>query len=923
MPNNASIAGRLAAAKTALLVTLSTLAWVTAPIAGLAFGSAAPLEAQSSDRGSVALALQLRQLDGVKRVLMIAAHPDDEDTSLLAELARGHGAETAYLSLTRGEGGQNLIGPELFEGLGIVRTGELLAARRLDGGRQFFTRAFDFGYSKRAEEALELWPEEDLLGDVVWAVRKFRPHVIVSVFSGTPRDGHGQHQAAGIMANRVFDAAADPEAYPEHFESGLRPWAASKLYRNAWFSEDASTSAVQTGVYDPLLGRSHFQVAMESRSQHRSQDMGVAQGLGPRSSRLELVRATSVPGEGDGIASLRALDNGGVFAGVDTSIVALASVPGAAGAREPLEAYRVAVGRARQAFDPFDPSETHSALVDAAGYLDAALDALEGEGPTHDVRATLAERRAALSKAAILASGLILDVRASDDLIVPGQLFRLDLELWNGGSETLANANVSVTLPNGAEVTETDPPPPANRFGRSGPPPTPPGPDAEWTSTLEVNVGAIGSGEFERRSYYVRLAEDTPPTELYYLREIRDGARYRWPESSELWGLPRDPDPFQSQLSVESGGEVLTQAGPIRFRGVDRAFGEFSQPVQIVPAISVETDPGVLVWPEGSVDPRNVRITVSSAAPTTQTGTVRLELPAGFRSEPEMYDFELNRPGDEATFVFELLSSGTPATGEHTLKAVAEVGARSYDQTVEVIDYEHIPRTPVYRSAETTVSVFPVRVAAGLRLGYVMGSGDSGPDAIRQLGVEPVMLGETELASADLTEFDVIVLGIRAYQTREDLRRYNERVLQFARDGGTLVVQYNQYNFPTSGVSPFTVDISRPHDRVSVEEAPVTILDPDHPAAAVPNRISNADFEGWVQERGLYFLSEWDDAMTPLLEMNDPGEDPKRGSLLVAPLGQGTYVYTGLAFFRQLPAGVPGAYRLFANLISLKSPGVS
>lgn len=920
MPKTPSDSGALAkSANAGLLVTLIALALLVAS----SFAGVVPLEAQDSERGSVALALQLRQLDGVKRVLMIGAHPDDEDTSLLAELARGHGAETAYLSLTRGEGGQNLIGPELFEGLGIVRTGELLAARRVDGGRQFFTRAFDFGYSKRAEEALSLWPEEELLADVVWAVRTFRPHIIVSVFSGTPRDGHGQHQAAGIMANSVFDAAADPEAYPEHFERGLRPWAASKLYHNAWFSEEASTSAVQTGVYDPLLGRSHFQVAMESRSQHRSQDMGVAQGLGPRTSRLELVRAASIPGEGDGLASLRALDNEGVFAAVDTAIVTLSSIPGATGARGPLEQYREAIGRAREAFDPFDPSETHTALVEAVGHLDAALDAVSSDGASHDVRATLSERRAAVSKAAILASGLVLDVRASDDLIVPGQVFRIDLELWNGGPRALSNADVSVTLPAGAEVTETDPPPPANRFGRSGPPPTPPGPEADWGPALHVQFDGIDSGEFERRSFWVRLADDTPPTELYYLRETRDGARYRWPESSELWGLPRDPDPFQAELSVESNGQLLAQEGPIRFRGVDRAKGEYSQPVQIVPALSVEPDPGVLVWPEGSVDPRNVRVSVRSAAPTTQAGTVRLDLPAGFRSEPEAYDFELSRAGDEATYVFELLSSGTPSTGEHVVRAVADVAGRSYDHTVEVIDYEHIPRTPVFRPAETTVSVFPVRVASGLRLGYVMGSGDSGPDAIRQLGVEPVMLGETELASADLSEFDVIVLGVRAYATREDLRRHNERVLQFARDGGTLVVQYNQYDFPRGGYAPFRVDISRPHDRVSVEEAPVTLLDPDHPAAAVPNRISDDDFEGWVQERGLYFLSEWDDAMTPLLEMNDPGEDPKRGSLLVAPLGQGTYVYTGLSFFRQLPAGVPGAYRLFANLISLKSPGVS
>ena len=281
--------------------------------------------------GTVETGLLLRQLDGVKRVLMIAAHPDDEDTSLLAELAQGWGAETAYLALTRGEGGQNLIGPELREGLGIVRTGELVAARRLDGGRQFFSRAFDFGYSKSADEALRLWPEEELLRDVVWIVRSFRPHVIVSVFSGTPNDGHGQHQAAGIMAHRVYDAAADPNLYPEQFEQGVGPWQVQKLYRSSWFRPDGATSTLETGYFDPLLGRSHYQVAMDSRSQHRSQEMGASQGMGPRQTAVTLVRAVNAPEAGDGKAALEALERDGFFAGVDTSIVSLAQQVGLRG----------------------------------------------------------------------------------------------------------------------------------------------------------------------------------------------------------------------------------------------------------------------------------------------------------------------------------------------------------------------------------------------------------------------------------------------------------------------------------------------------------------------------------------------------------------------------------------------------------------
>jgi len=879
-----------------------------------------PVAAQAP--GSLALALELRKLDGVKRVLMIGAHPDDEDTSLLTELARGYGAETAYLSLTRGEGGQNLIGPELGEGLGIVRTGELLAARRVDGGRQFFTRAFDFGFSKNAEEALSLWPEDELLGDVVWTVRTFRPHLIVSVFSGAPSDGHGQHQAAGIMANRVFDAAADPAAYPEHFSRGVQPWQATRLYRIAWWNPEDATTAVPTGVYDPLLGRSRFQVAMESRSQHRSQEMGAAQRLGPRQSNLELIRGVEA--------------GAGFFAGADTSIVALAP-PGPAGSavRAALEGYRAAIAQVRERFDPFDPTRVFGPLTTAADLLDDALAHLPQDPASWNARETLIARRAQVARAAHSASGIVWDVRASDDLIVPGQVFRIDVEIWNGstpaGPADLSSARLSVSLPPGTEVTTTDPPPTPGPFGSRGgqSEPTGPSPDATWTGELTVDLSELPPGQFVQRSFYVRTPLSTPPTRLYYLSRDRDGARYRWPDRPELWGQPRDPDLLQGTLELHvealpAGGahKSLSVTRPVRFRGVDPVTGEYSQPVQIVPALSVALDPGVLVWPEGSTAPREVRVTVRSSAEIPQSGSVRLELPAGFQAEPESHPFQLATAGAEATFAFELLSTGEPQPGVHSVRAVAEVGGTAYTERVDIIDYEHIPRTPLYRIAETRVSVFPVQVAEGLNLGYVMGSGDAAPDAIRQLGVEPTLLTEADLAAGDLNRFDVIVLGVRAYATREDLRRHNTRVLDFAREGGTLIVQYNQYNFPRGGFAPFPVEISRPHDRVSVEEAPVRVLEPDHPLASVPNRIADADFEGWIQERGLYFLGSWDDRYTPILEMNDPGEDPKRGSLVVAPLGRGVYVYTGLSFFRQLPAGVAGAYRLFANIISLKAPGV-
>ncbi len=882
-------------------------------------------QAAAQERGTVATGLLLRQLDGVKRVLMIAAHPDDEDTSLLAELARGWGAETAYLALTRGEGGQNVIGTELEEGLGIVRTGELLAARSVDGGRQFFSRAFDFGFSRSAEEALTLWPEDELLRDVVWVVRSFRPHVIVSVFSGTPNDGHGQHQAAGIMAHRVFDAAADPAMYPEQFERGVGPWEVSKLYRSSFFSPDDATATLETGAYDPLLGRSRYQVAMISRSQHRSQEMGSAAGLGPQQSSLILVRARDVPADGDGKASMLALGAGGFFAGVDTSIVSLAAgVPEEARTevRGALERYRAAISEARAAFDAYEPARVAPALGRALAALDQAQQS--ADQANLDVTRTLTSRRERVSEALATALGVVVDIRSNDDLVVPDEPFRLDVELWNGGPVEIERAEISLLLPAGARVVATEPAAPRRRFfGPQTPEAEAPAEGSEWRVPEPATAQAVGPGSLERWSYWVRLDPAAPPSRLYYLRQDRAGAMYEWPEATELWGSPRDPDPLSARVALEVGGVTAALDQGVRFRRIERAGGEFSEPVLVVPAVSVEVDAETLVWPAGSTAPRRLNVTLRNAARRGLSGRLELELPQGFRAEPASREFTLGGDGATTSLAFELLSNGQPTVGRHMVRATAVVEGRRYSEGLTLVDYEHILRTPLYRAARTEIRVFPVALAEGLSIGYVMGSGDAGPDAIRQLGVEPVLLDAAALASGDLSRFDAIVVGVRAYETRPDLRAHNERLLAFARAGGTLIVQYNQYDFPRGGFAPYPVDISRPHDRVTDESAEVRVLEPDHPLFNAPNGIGPDDFDGWIQERSLYEFGSWDDRYVPLLEMADPGRDPTRGSLVVAPLDRGLYVYTGLALFRQLPKGVPGAYRLFANLLSLRARGVS
>ncbi len=836
--------------------------------------------------GIVGTGLLLRRLDGVKRVLMIGAHPDDEDTALLAALSRGLGVETAYLSLTRGEGGQNLIGPEMDEGLGLVRTGELLSARALDGGRQYFTRAFDFGYSKTAEETFRFWPREELLGDVTWIVRTFRPQVIVSVFSGTSGDGHGHHQVAGIMAHEVFDVAGDPSRYPEQITAGATAWTPLKLYRLTRRNPQEGTAGIETGGLDALLGRSHYQIAMDSRSQHRSQDMGMPQPMGPRRSTLALVRSrVEVEGPDE------------VFAGVDTALVALAeNLPDGLQGQvvERLQEYRRGIMAANEALAVADPWTSAPFVGESLAKLREAVELLEDGGGIESaggLRRSLLERIPLVQEAFLRSAGILAEVMVEKDLLVPGEVVAGVVELWNGGPFTLRSVTGALSVPSGWQVS------------------------GEVGEARELAPGALG-----RWSFQLSVPRDAQPSWAYYLGEPRDGGLYRWPPEMDLLGLPFKPDLVYGGASfrVEDVQAVLEAWRPGRFRGVDKATGEFEEPVQIVPALSVSLDPGVMAWPSGSSRSREFQVTVRSQAESPPEGIVRLQLPSGWQVSPGEYAVALSGAGEEASFRFLVTRPEEVSVGRYPISAQVRAGdGRVFGTGVQLVDYPHIRRGVLFPLAESSVSVFPAALPDGLRVGYIMGSGDTGPEAIRQMGARVELLGFEALNAGEFDGFDVLVLGIRAYETRPDLVSANDRVLDFARKGGTLIVQYNKYEYPRGGFAPFPVEMSRPHDRVSDETASVRILEPSHPVFHSPNPIGPEDFEGWVQERGLYFLADWGPAAVPLLEMADPGEDPKSGGLLVARLGDGVYVYTGLAFFRQFPRGVPGAYRLFANLLSL------
>ena len=872
------------------------------------------------DHGLVGTALGLRQLDGVKRVLMIAAHPDDEDTSLLATLARGMGAETAYLSLSRGEGGQNLIGHRLHEGLGVIRTGELLAARTLDGGGQYFTRAFDFGYSKSIDEALRFWPLDEVLRDVVFVVRKFRPHVIVSVFSGTPRDGHGQHQIAGVAAREAFAAAGDPGRYPELAAHGVAPWQPTKLYRSARFSPRDVTLRVPTGGFDPLLGRSHFQLAMESRSQHQSQDMGSGQSMGPRASSLQLLVSVAEGVEG--------AEDDGIFAGVDTTLIGQLGAPLPAGwpadTERRLERYRGAVAAAANGLSAIRPDGAVAGLAEAA----AILDGLAGEAPVGEGRRVLEQRLAQLTETLLGAAGIVIDVRVGRALLTPGESVVVDVHVWNGGGLELSGVTPHLLLPSGWDASPTD-------ESAAGPPRSPffRPPVAETPAD-----GRLGPGEIGRWSWRVAVPPHARVSAPWYLDEERTGALYSWPDDAGLWGRPFAPAPVRARVAMALSQATVTATVAVEregwYVGVDGATGEYRERVLVMPAIDVAVNPPSMVWPTGATGVREVGVVITNTSATTRSGTVRLEAPDGWVVAPAGLPFSLGPDGASESVTFTVAPGDDTISGEFVLRAIArarpegseggneaanDIIARDFVTTSDIIDHPHIPRSALVREAAVRVSAFPVVADTELRVGYVMGSGDGGPDALRQIGMRVEELGEAELNRGDFSRFDVLVLGVRAYETRPDLAAANEAVLDFARDGGTVVVQYNRYEFPASGLAPYPVTTNRPHDRVTDETAPVTILAPASPVFSAPNPIGPADFEGWVQERGLYFLGEWDERYTPVMEMADPGEDPKRGALLVAEVGEGLYVYTGLAFFRQFPAGVPGAYRLFANLVSMRA----
>jgi LmbE family N-acetylglucosaminyl deacetylase len=804
--------------------------------------------------GVVELDRLLQRLAEPRRVLVIGAHPDDEDSELLAYASRGLGARAAYLSLSRGEGGQNLIGEELGEGLGLIRSGELLAARSVDGGEQFFTRAFDFGFSKNLDEALRFWPADSVLKDAVRVVRLFRPQVIVSVFSGTPRDGHGQHQEAGVTARRVFDAAGDSTMFPELWrEEGLRPWTPLRLYQSTRFDTSRTTQVMWTGGLEPRTGQTYRQLAALSRSQHRSQDMGQLQPLGPSQARVGLIR--------DRVAG----DNAPPERGADL----FAGIPQPAGWLP---------GRA----DSLRGVLSADHMADLVKPLAQALDRLDREGAADSVT------RTELSRALTVAASVETDAFTSTEELLAGDRLELTVQLYNAGRLDATLDSFAIQAPAGWRV-----------------------------EPLDAGAAAVAAGTLATRHFTVTVPAEAPPSQPYFLERPRIGAMYDWSAAPpSVRGRPFGPPLLTASAYLTLQGAHPTLSREVTYRYQDQARGEIRRPLHVVPAVDVRLEPDGVVWPASDSPKRTFTVTLVSHARDAVSGDVRLV--ADGWPAPAAVPFTLARAGDSRVVTLDLARPPAVRHATTSVRAVARTqDGREFGQGVEMIEYPHIRPTPYVREAAATVRVAPMALPRLARVGYVRGASDRVPEALRDFGIPIVLLSPQDLAEGDLSRFDAIVVGSRAYETDTALVRHNQRVLDYAKQGGLLLVQYQQYPFIRGGFAPYPLTIASPHDRVTAEDAPVTVLAPNHPAFTAPNQIDSLDWNGWPQERGLYFAHTWDAAYTPLLEMHDPGDPPLQGGLLVARLGSGTYVYTGLSFFRALPAGVPGAYRLFLNLLAL------
>ena len=873
---------------------------VTAIVLLLACVAHAQLEPIPEERGATGLALQLRKLGSGATFLHTTAHPDDEDNGLLVMLSRGRGLRSALLTVTRGDGGQNEIGPELFEAIGILRTEELMAMHRIDGVEQYFTRAYEFGYSFSVEETLEKWGEEEILADIVRLIRTVRPDIIVSL---PPRGkGGGQHhQTSGILTAEAFRAAADPDRFGDQIAAGLRPWQAFKLYsrtrvgsggpnREQPPEEDVHLVRLDTGVYDPVLGRSYYQMGLEARSNHKCQGMRQLRALpGSRDSiwRLEDATMAIAPDEAD------------LFDGIETGLDRLKAFTDETAIHVAIDALGEDVDAALAAFDARAPWETLPPLrrgLERLRALRAEIQSLP-EAARYELEHRLAPKEKDFEEAIAIAHGIAIDPIADRGEVTRGSELGVDLQITNRSPEPVEVRAIEVVTPSGW-ITVPNP-----GEGESFP---------NFPRVLAMN-------EVVEAPYRVSVSMNAAYDRPYWTRPDPNVDRFELLEPSHF-GRPWRPSAVTSKVVLRSGGVDITLEKPVQYRYDGPWVGDAKQKhVSVLPLVSVTLSPSVVVFPTGA-DKKTRPVSVSALYKGTEpaTGSLSLTAPEGWNVEPKEAPLSFERENQAITIRFRVTPPATVAAGTYAIEASASLNGDHYREGVQTIAYHHIQTRYLYHPAMAKVQALDLQVAP-VKVGYVVGVGDEVPAAIRQLGAELELLSESELAEGDLSRFDVIMTGVRAYLNREDLKANNHRLLDYVAEGGTLLVQYNKLEFNAAQWGPYPKKVSR--NRITVEETPIEILAPEHPVFNLPNELTENDWDGWVQERGLYFLEEEGDPhYRELLAAEDPWEynaGVKTGMLVEAEYGKGRWIYIGLGLFRQLPAGVPSAYKLFANLLSL------
>lgn len=800
--------------------------------------------------------LQLKKLKVLGSVLYIAAHPDDENTRLLAYLAKDRQYRTGYLSITRGDGGQNLIGDEQGVELGLIRTQELLAARRIDGAEQFFTRAYDFGFSKSTDEALRIWNQEKILADVVWVIRFFQPDIIITRFPPDSRAGHGHHSASAVLAQEAFLAAANPKRFPEHFKYGVQPWQARRIIWNSFNFGGVNTTSdeqmkLDVGTYNPLLGKSYGEIASESRSQHKSQGFGV-----PRQRGQQWEYFTHLNGK-EAHADI-----------MDDVITTWTRVDGAAMLNEDIN---VIINN----FRVTDPAASVPALIG----LYKKIQALSGDG--YWKKQKLQEVLQLIEACA----GLWLEASANQAYVVHGDSLRVTVSAVNRSSIPLKVQRIQIdtcaaNTASGACIDTL----------------------VHWP--LEYNRLTAFT-----RSLRVQYASISDP---YWLQQPMSAGSFNVSDPLLIGKAENDPV-YQAIFTVELENVLLDFVKPIRYKYTDPVKGELYQPLVIYPPVSVKPNQSVLVFTDTVVKPLVMQYTGHAV---NWNGSTHTRLLGNWFARPEASVLQLKKqetfnwqfavralqPKEEAGFYLQpgLLRGTSPQ------KAVR----------VRKIEYDHIPTITYFPDAVSKLVYVQVKTS-GKRIGYIAGAGDFVPFCLQQMGYTVELLKQDDLNPENLRTYDAVVTGIRAYNVHEWLSTAHTALMQYVQQGGVLLVQYNtssQIGPVRAKIGPYPFVISR--NRVSEEDAPVTLLTPDHPVLNYPNKITLADFKGWVQERSIYEADQLDVAFTSVLGMNDAGEQQRKGSLVVANYGKGRFIYTGLAFFRQLPAGVPGAYRLIANLLA-------